>query len=127
MSNRNPLHTNNIRATKNARHESPENSNKEHNTWVPFQQFQPSSVARFLEDGPDQERNFLVETTSKNVSNTFSFSTTEFRVLKKFIAGSKELAKICITRAEVHSLLSINDLSLVNGRFIATPIYSKNF
>lgn len=91
MSLRSLLHPIDIQATENATLRSPQQSNREHVTSAPTQQFQLDSPAPFLKNGTEQEHDILAGARSMKFANTLSLSAVEFRVLKKFIYVSKEL------------------------------------
>lgn len=73
------------------------------------------------------EHGTLVNAICKKLADTLSLSANEFRILETFITTSKVLSTALGNRAEVHSLIEIENSSLDPERLVVAAVYSKFF
>lgn len=76
---------------------------------------------------PTEEHEILVRAMCNKVSQTLSLTSRQREVFQKYIQVSKELSTALQGKAELHSLLTLDDPSIVRGRQAIAPIYSELF
>ena len=67
----------------------------------------------------------MLDAMYRKLSQTFTLSNEECRVLQEFIQASKKLSTALYGKAEIHCLLSLSKPSIVRGRQAIVLIYSK--